>query len=168
MVHVNRIFTSQPCRYALAMASLNRSCSLCRADITVKHAIRIKDDLASRISALLDVVVDLEDKLPQYICPKCKRRLVSLKNTAEDLVDFRELAKRCQSALKLQRGPLKRTKESSSDLGVSPDIIKARPPVKRSTSTCRSLDFGQCKCRLTNCSAPNSMTMNSSTLILMA
>ena len=124
MVHVNRIFSSQPCRYVIAMASLNRSCSLCRADITVKHAIRIKDDLASRISALLDVVVDLEDKLPQYICPKCKRRLVSLKNTAEDLVDFRELAKWCQSALKLQRGPLNALRKAAATLVSLQTLLK--------------------------------------------
>lgn len=133
--------------YDSAMALLNRTCGLCRADIAVKHASRINGDWASRISALLDVAVDLEDKIPQYMCPKCRRRLVSLENAAEDLVDFRELAKQSQSALKLQRGPLKRTKESSSDIGVSPDISKARPPVKRCSSTRRSLDFGQCMYR---------------------
>ena len=85
--------------------------------------------------------------MQHYMCPKCKRRLVSLENAAEDLVNFRELAKQSQSALKLWRGPLKRTKESSSDVGVSPDIYKARPPVKRCSSICRSLDFGQCMYR---------------------
>ena len=109
----------------------------------MKHAIHINGDWVSRISGLLNVVVELEDKIQHYMCPKCKRQLVSLENAVEDLVNFRELAKQSQSTLKLRRGPLKRTKESSSDVGVSPDIIKARPPVKRCSSTCRSLDFGQ-------------------------
>ena len=48
--------------YRYAMASLNRTCGLCRADIAVKHAICINVDWASRISGLLDVVVELEHK----------------------------------------------------------------------------------------------------------
>ena len=95
-------------RYVIAMASLNRTCGLCRASL-------LNGDWAFRISGLLDVVVELEDKIQHYMCPKCKRWLVSLENAAEDLVNFCELAKQSQSALKLRRGPLKRTKESSSD-----------------------------------------------------
>ena len=143
-VHVKGIFASQLTdTQSIAMASLNRTCGLCRADIAVKHAIHINGDWVSRISGLLNVVVELEDKIQHYMCPKCKRWLVSLENAAEDLVNFCELAKQCQSTLKLWCGPLKHTKESSSNVGVSPDIIKARPPVKRCSSTCRSLNFGQ-------------------------
>ena len=123
-------------RYMIAMASLNRMCGLCRASL-------LNGDWAFRISGLLDVVVELEAKIQHYMCPKCKRWLVSLENAVEDLVNFCELAKQCQSTLKLWCGPLKHTKESSSNVGVSPDIIKARPPVKRCSSTCRSLNFGQ-------------------------
>ena len=65
-------------RYVIAMASLNRTCGLCRASL-------LNGDWAFRISGLLDVVVEFEDKIQHYMCPKCKRWLVSLENAAEDL-----------------------------------------------------------------------------------
>ena len=40
-----------------------------------------------------------------------------------------------------QEAPLKRTKESSGEIGVSPKTSKARPPLKRLTT--KKLDFGE-------------------------
>ena len=48
-------------------------------------------------------------------------------------------------SLTLMRGPMqKRAKESSSDVGISPGIIKARPPSKKHMSQ-RWLDFDSSK-----------------------
>ena len=60
----------------------------------------------------------------------------------EDLDSFIKLARESYSAF-LSRGELKCTKESSGMVGVSPETVKARPPVKRRSA--KRLEFGMNK-----------------------
>lgn len=73
------------------------------------------------------------DGLPHIICSKCKRQFLTLEKASEDLAAFRKLAQESFHALSL-RGDLKRKKECSTATGVSPDIVRARPPVKKLTA----------------------------------
>ena len=82
--------------------------------------------------------MDANDGLPQQVCRKCKRRVGTLERSAEDLKQFKILARDSYRTL-LSRGSLKRTKESSGVTGVSPDTIRVRPPPKRLTQ--RQLSF---------------------------
>ena len=63
-----------------------------------------------------------------------------LEKASEELSEFRKLASDSYQSF-LPRPLLKRTKETSAMVGVSPDTQKARPPPKR--LTIRRLDFGQ-------------------------
>lgn len=121
-------------------------CRLCILKITSKHSVSLfksenfQQTLAARVVALLDVPVESNDGLSQVICERCKRRLVRLEKASEELSDFRKLARDSYQSF-LPRSSLKRTKETSAMVGVSPDTQKARPPPKRLTT--RRLDFGQ-------------------------
>lgn len=90
----------------------------------------IQQRLASRIEALLSVEVRSDDGLPGYICIKCKARTVTLEKAAADLREFKQLASCSKSALERVRGPLKRTKCTSSDIGVSPDTARENTQVQ--------------------------------------
>ena len=122
------------------------SCRLCRAVVSIKHAASLfshsstAQRLASRVSELLQVTIAPHDGLPQHICYVCKRRFESLEKAVKDLEEFRVQASETYGSLAHTRGPLKRTKESSAVVGVSPDIAKARPPAKKQLSR-RQLDF---------------------------
>ena len=123
-----------------------RYCRLCRS-VVGKYAVSLRNPtnrLAERIQDLLDVTVVLNDSMPQHICEKCKRRVESLEKAAQDLTDFRSLARATLKSFEEgeHRGPLKRTRETSGAIGVSPDTQKARPPSKKSSSR-RQLNFGQ-------------------------
>jgi hypothetical protein len=87
----------------------------------------------------LDIPVTRADGLPEHICRKCKRKLERLEKAAEELESFRSAAKNTFSTLALKRNELKRTKETSSSVGVSPDTLKSRPPAKKLTR--RHLEF---------------------------
>ena len=52
-------------------------------------------------------------------------RILALERAASDLIAFKALAKASYA-----RGPLKRTKETSGDVGVSPNTLRERPPTK--------------------------------------
>ena len=126
------------------MASRSTSiCRLCRTEASTNHTAAlfsnaaVKQELATRISDLLNVAVAANDGLPQHVCDKCMRRVKTLERVAEDLVDFRSQVSENYKTLTLARGPLKRVK----DAVVSPDTIKARPPSKKLLSQ-RQLDFG--------------------------
>lgn len=68
-----------------------------------------------------------------------------MEKAAQDLENFRTQAKSSYTKLlPCARGELKRTKETSSLLGISPDTAKNRPPSKRRL-TQRRLDFNQGK-----------------------
>ena len=99
----------------------------------------MKQRLPGRITDLLDVPVSPKDGLPGYICRKCKRKLERLEKAAEELNTFRSEARATYSSFAKKRSDLKRTKETSSSTGLSPDIVKNRPPSKRLTR--RQLDF---------------------------
>ena len=90
----------------------------------------IQQRWASRVEDLLGVPVSNNDGLPVYMCYKCKYRLVSLEKAAADLREFKQLASCSRSALERVRGPLKRTKSTSSATGVSPDTARERPKSK--------------------------------------
>ena len=64
---------------------------------------------------------------------KCKCKLERLEKAAEELDTFRKEAKATYTLFAKKRGDLKCTKETSSSAGVSPDIVKTRPPSKRLT-----------------------------------
>ncbi len=134
---------------AMCEIESTRVCRLCQASEPVKHSVPLfspaglQQQWVSRIKDHLDVTMICNDGLPGYMCRKCKRRFVALEKAAEDLVDFREQATKCQESLVLCRGALKRTKETSGTL-VSPDIAKARPSSKRTSTSIpgRRLEFG--------------------------
>jgi len=121
-------------------------CRLCRTETSVNHTAALfshgamKQELATRIGDLLNVVVAANDGLPQHVCDRCMRRVKTLERAAEDLVDFRSQVSENYKILALARGLLKRAK----DAVVSPDTIKARPPPKKLLSQ-RQLDFGHSK-----------------------
>ena len=137
------LFTRDRSRMASRSTSI---CRLCRTEASANHTAAlfsnaaVKQDLATRISDLLNVAVAANDGLPQHVCDKCMRRVKMLERAAEDLVDFRSQVSENYKTLTLARGPLKRAK----DAVVSPDTIKARPPTKKLLSQ-RQLDFGHSK-----------------------
>lgn len=119
-------------------------CRLCRAKASSTHycslvsSLAVQRKLSSRLESLLEVEVDTKDGLPHIICNKCKRHFETLERASEDLTRFRKQARDSFVALSA-RGITKRSKECSTEIGVSPDIVKARPPLKRLTG--RRLDF---------------------------
>ena len=119
-------------------------CRLCQIATSANTAIllfgtkAVEERLASRINDMLDVTVDVNDGLPQHICGKCKRRVETLERSAEDIKQFKILARDSYITLS-SRGSLKRTKESSGVTGVSPNTVRVRPPPKRLTQ--RQLSF---------------------------
>ena len=128
------------------MASSNhtRVCRLCRALVPSKRAVSlfttigVQQQWSKRIESLLSVPVGSSDGLSGYICEKCKLRIVSHEKAAADLREFKETARCSVSALERVRGPLKRPKSTSSQLGVSPDTARERPRCKMSR---KRLDF---------------------------
>ena len=128
------------------MASTGQ-CRLCKAILVdTKNTIHLftakgkSNKWASRISTLLAVSVNEDDKISPHVCSMCKRRIVTLEKAATDLRAFKQLAQCTLAALK-SRGPLKRTRVTSGDVGVSPDTARERPSSKLSR---RQLVF-QCK-----------------------
>ena len=120
----------------MASSSSTRVCRLCRDLVASNRAASlfsvtgIQQQWASRIESLLGIPVSNRDGLSSYICQKCKTRIVSLEKAAADLKAFRQLANCSRSALERVRGPLKRQKCTSSDIGVSPDTARDRPRPK--------------------------------------
>ena len=119
------------CRLCLSETSPNNSISLFSKRSVEKN-------WASRISDLL--LVDLAtsmDSLPPQFCSKSCRRMERLEKAVPDLTDFRRQTRESYRAVQV---PRKRTKETSSNIGVTTDT---RPPVKKCSSTGgRRLEFG--------------------------
>ena len=68
-----------------------------------------------------------------------------MEKAAEDLKTFRSQANISYTKVRTYRsGELKRTKEISGSVGISPDTAKNRPPAKRRL-TQRHLDFNESK-----------------------
>ena len=124
----------------------SRKCRLCNPSVAKNRAVflfspgSLQHNLPARITGLLELSVHISDGLSTHICERCKRRVDSLETAVTDLADFKQLAKDSY-ATSFSRGPLKRTKESSGEIGVSPETSKARPPLKRLTT--KKLDFGE-------------------------
>lgn len=116
------------------MAS-TRVCCLCRAVTQPKRAVHlfnanaVKNKWVSRISDLLGVHLVDTDRISPYMCDMCRTRLLSLEKALADLESFKQLAKRSTVALSTI-GPLKRTRVTGSDVGVSPDTARDRPSSK--------------------------------------
>ena len=131
----------------MASTGTARVCRLCTTETTTKRSINlfsssgIQHKWSSRISSLLEVSIDCNDRLSQYFCDNCKNRIVSLEKSLADLTAFRVLAKSSLSKQEKIRGPVKRYKVTSGSVGVSPDTSRERPPSKLSR---KRLDF-QCK-----------------------
>ena len=129
---------------SMASTVCTRVCRLCRALVPSKRAVSlfttigIQQQWRRRIENLLDVPVAIEDGLSGYICDKCKLRIVSNEKAAADLKAFKETARCSRSALDRIKGPQKRPKSTSSELGVSPDTSRERP---RSKIARKRLDF---------------------------
>ena len=99
-----------------------------------------QERLASRISTLLDITLNDDDGLPNLVCAKCKRRVESLETAMMDLTKFKKEVSSCAAMFIASRRDLKRIKSTSSDVGVSPDTAKVRPPAKKMSH--KRLDFG--------------------------
>ena len=97
----------------------------------------MQHNLPTRFSRLLGIAVHADDGLPLHACDRCKWQLEGLEGALRDLEDFKKLAAESYSTL-LRKTNLKRPKESSGTVGVSPGTLKARPPSKRPS---RRLDF---------------------------
>ena len=58
-----------------------------------------QERLVSRISALLDIMLNDDDGLPNLRCAKCKRRIESLETPMVDLMKFKRSVAMLQSKL---------------------------------------------------------------------
>ena len=111
------------------MATKLLVCRLCWESVPGKRTtslftrISLEREWPERISALLEVHVHKDDHLPSHICSACMNRVVTLEQALLDLAALRQSAKTGMRAHK----SLKRAKETSSDVGVSPDTQRARP-----------------------------------------
>lgn len=120
---------------------------MCRAVINSNNSTLIygtsaamKQQWVSRIEQLLEITVDPD--ISPYMCKMCKNRIIQLETAVLDLVAFQKLSELSRQALMRISGPVKRTKETSGDIGVSPETARQRPSSKRSR---KKLVF-QCKC----------------------
>ena len=120
-------------------------CRLCRSAVSPMHYCSLvspwalQNNLSSPLGNLLGIQVDSTDGLP-HICSKCKRQFLTLEKASENLTAFQKMAQESFHAFSV-RGDLKRKKECStaSAVGISPDIVRARPPLKRLTA--KRLEF---------------------------
>ena len=121
-------------------------CRLCRSTVSPTHYCSLvspwalQNNLSSRLGNLLGIQVDSTDGLPHIICSKCKRQFLTLEKASENLTAFQKMAQESFHAFSV-RGDLKRKKECStaSAVGISPYIVRARPPLKRLTA--KRLEF---------------------------
>ena len=118
---------------------MSQCCSMISSHqyVSLFIASSIRNKWPLRIQDLLEVSVSTDDGLPQHICSVCKKRLEVLERAAIDLVDFQS---KPEMPLPLSKRLLKRTKETSGSVGVSPDTAQARPWTKR--LSIRRLEFG--------------------------
>ena len=78
-------------------------------------------------SAMLDIIIEDDERVSPYVCYKCTRRLSLLEKAIDDRKAFRELA---ISSLNAQMK--KRNRLTSAGIGVSPDTVRLRPSAKLS------------------------------------
>lgn len=131
----------------MASSSSSRTCRLCRSLVGANRALHlftskgVSKGLAGRITKLLEVPVASDDRLPPYVCETCIKRITRMEKALDDLAAFKDMARCSLSALDKTRQPIKRTKETSGEIGVSPNTLKQRPRAKqarkRLTFTCK-------------------------------
>lgn len=119
-------------KWLIAMASkvLCRLCSGNAGDKNMTNLFTRKSlerGWALRISTLLDIPLKQDDHLSSHVCSKCMTRVVSLEKATADLAAFKRLAR---SAMQDSHNSLKRTKETTGDVGVSPNTLRQRPRAK--------------------------------------
>ncbi len=113
-------------------------CRLCRSTVESRSIVHLftakglEKKWSTRISTILGIRVDKMGRLSPHVCCMCTRRLESLENAAADLQDFKQLAQRSLEVAHATRGPVKRTRVTSGEVGVSPDTARARPSSKLS------------------------------------
>lgn len=113
---------------------MEATCRLCWASVpnvrkrtNLFSAISLKKEWPSRIATLLDVPVSKDDQLPPHVCSTCITRVERLERASTDLADFKRSARYSMS---LGSRSLKRTKETTGEVGVSPDTLRERPRSK--------------------------------------
>ena len=111
-----------------------RLCRLCWENVQDKKMTNLftnksmQRGWASRITALLDIPLSLNDHLPQHVCSRCMTRFVSLEKSSIDLAAFKRAA---MSGIEhAQMSLIKATKETASQMGASPDTIREHPRSK--------------------------------------
>ena len=128
--HARKIFSSV---LIIAMAAKVLLCRLCwesSPDHKVTNIFTgksLKKEWPCRISSLLDIPVDSSDQLPPHVCFKCLTRVVSLEKASANLTAFKSSAR---SVMEQALRPLKRTKETSGEVNVSPNTLRVRPQSK--------------------------------------
>lgn len=119
--------------FSSPMATKLLVCRLCRDTVSDKRMTHLftrksqERGWASRITALLDIPVSIDDKFPPHVCSKCIARIVTLEKASMELAAFKRSV---QSAMEHTHLSLKRTKETSGEVGVSPDTLRERPRTK--------------------------------------
>ena len=87
---------------------------------------------------MLDVSIELKEDL-RHVCRQCKRKFEALERAADDLEKFKLMVRDVNASISTRRH-LKRNKESSGVVNISPDTSKLRPASKRHLSR-KQLDF---------------------------
>ena len=119
-------------------------CRLCASSISSHHYLSIfsyssvQKNWPSRIQQLLSVELSGTENLPHHICNVCKKRVEYLEKAHSDLLLFKSQVKNAE--ILLSKRPMKRTKETSGSIGVSPDTVRLRPLPKKPL-TGRQLNF---------------------------
>ena len=109
-----------------AMSTAIKTCRLCNENVSAKRMTRLFSDKSSeqgwprRIFDLLDIPVRPDDNLSSLVCSKCITRVKSLEIASVDLKAFKRSV----------RSSLKRSKETTGEVGVSPNILRERPRSK--------------------------------------
>ena len=127
---------NQCCRFCSEVVSSNDVVGLSTPQATF-------DNLAARLSTLLQLPVSATDGLSQFVCRSCKHSLLNLE---EKLAVKRSVVRaayqragyvagipQIQSPSNRSSLTLKRPKDTSGGSGVSPATARARPPSKRAT-----------------------------------
>lgn len=119
-----------------SMASTDKVCRLCSETVKANRSCHLfgrstlKYNWPSRITALLSIPVSDDDGRSPYVCQMCTRRIQYLENAFADLQAFKDLAHSSSLPQAQGRGPMKRTRVTCGEVGVSPDTAKARPSSK--------------------------------------
>ena len=95
-------------------------CRLCtNVDKTINLFSRagMRNEWSSRISVMLDITIEDDERVSPYVCYKCTRRLSLLEKAIEDLSKH-------SGAASLNAQMKKRTRVTSADIGVSSDIVR--------------------------------------------